>query len=60
MGCKEKPNYGHCVAIVAFASLTEMIKIGALAIFFSYYNRWVREATPNIRKEDVKGSTFLL
>ena len=29
---KEKPNYSHCVAIVAIASLREMIKPGALAI----------------------------
>lgn len=29
---KEKPDYGRCVAIVASASLREMIKPGALAI----------------------------
>lgn len=29
---KEKPDYGRCVAIVAAASLREMIKPGALAI----------------------------
>ena len=29
---KEKPNYSRCVAIVAIASLREMIKPGALAI----------------------------
>ena len=28
----EKPDYGRCVAIVASASLREMIKPGALAI----------------------------
>lgn len=28
----EKPEYGRCVAIVASASLREMIKPGALAI----------------------------
>ncbi|XVF26476.1 hypothetical protein REPUB_Repub14bG0019500 [Reevesia pubescens] len=32
MDYKEKPDYGRCVAIVASASLTEMIKPGALAI----------------------------
>ena len=29
---KEKPDYSRCVAIVATASLREMIKPGALAI----------------------------
>lgn len=29
---QEKPDYGRCVAIVASASLKEMIKPGALAI----------------------------
>ena len=29
---KEKPDYGRCVAIVASASLREMIRPGALAI----------------------------
>ena len=29
---KDKPDYGRCVAIVASASLREMIKPGALAI----------------------------
>lgn len=29
---QEKPDYGRCVAIVASASLREMIKPGALAI----------------------------
>lgn len=29
---KEKPDYARCVAIVASASLREMIKPGALAI----------------------------
>lgn len=29
---REKPDYGRCVAIVASASLREMIKPGALAI----------------------------
>ncbi|KAL5723871.1 inorganic diphosphatase [Ranunculus cassubicifolius] len=33
MEYKEKPDYGRCVAIVASASLREMIKPGALAIF---------------------------
>lgn len=33
MDYKEKPDYGRCVAIVASASLREMIKPGALAIF---------------------------
>ncbi|KAF9675116.1 hypothetical protein SADUNF_Sadunf10G0197900 [Salix dunnii] len=32
MDYKEKPDYGRCVAIVASASLREMIKPGALAI----------------------------
>ncbi|GAB2270806.1 Pyrophosphate-energized membrane proton pump 2 [Dionaea muscipula] len=32
MDYKEKPDYGRCVAIVASASLKEMIKPGALAI----------------------------
>jgi Na+/H+-translocating membrane pyrophosphatase len=32
MEYKEKPDYGRCVAIVASASLREMIKPGALAI----------------------------
>ncbi|KAK1275668.1 Pyrophosphate-energized membrane proton pump 2 [Acorus gramineus] len=32
MDYKEKPDYGRCVAIVATASLREMIKPGALAI----------------------------
>ncbi|KAL2321430.1 hypothetical protein Fmac_025809 [Flemingia macrophylla] len=32
MDYKEKPDYGRCVAIVASASLGEMIKPGALAI----------------------------
>ncbi|KAG6760637.1 hypothetical protein POTOM_037160 [Populus tomentosa] len=32
MDYKEKPDYGRCVAIVAAASLREMIKPGALAI----------------------------
>ncbi|KAL8136993.1 hypothetical protein V2J09_002994 [Rumex salicifolius] len=32
MSYKEKPDYGRCVAIVASASLREMIKPGALAI----------------------------
>uniref|UniRef100_A0ACD5ZCG2 Uncharacterized protein n=1 Tax=Avena sativa TaxID=4498 RepID=A0ACD5ZCG2_AVESA len=32
MTYKEKPDYGRCVAIVASASLREMIKPGALAI----------------------------
>ncbi|KAL5205725.1 hypothetical protein ABZP36_033934 [Zizania latifolia] len=32
MNYKEKPDYGRCVAIVASASLREMIKPGALAI----------------------------
>ncbi|XP_022723237.1 pyrophosphate-energized membrane proton pump 3-like isoform X2 [Durio zibethinus] len=32
MDYKEKPEYGRCVAIVASASLREMIKPGALAI----------------------------
>ncbi|XP_076898492.1 pyrophosphate-energized membrane proton pump 3-like [Bidens hawaiensis] len=32
MDFKEKPDYGRCVAIVASASLREMIKPGALAI----------------------------
>lgn len=32
MDYKEKPDYGRCVAIVAAASLKEMIKPGALAI----------------------------
>ncbi|KAF9617542.1 hypothetical protein IFM89_037354 [Coptis chinensis] len=33
MDYKEKPDYGRCVTIVASASLREMIKPGALAIF---------------------------
>ncbi|KAG5239420.1 hypothetical protein OIU76_012833 [Salix suchowensis] len=32
MDYKEKPDYGRCVAIVASASLREMVKPGALAI----------------------------
>ncbi|GFZ04414.1 vacuolar H+-pyrophosphatase 2 [Actinidia rufa] len=36
MDYKEKPDYGRCVAIVASASLKEMIKPGALAIVFAY------------------------
>ncbi|XP_020590953.1 pyrophosphate-energized membrane proton pump 2 [Phalaenopsis equestris] len=32
MEYNEKPDYGRCVSIVAFASLKEMIKPGALAI----------------------------
>ncbi|GJV74045.1 pyrophosphate-energized membrane proton pump 2 isoform X1 [Tanacetum coccineum] len=32
MDYKEKPDYGRCVAIVASASLREMIKPGALAV----------------------------
>ena len=29
---KEKLDYGHCVAVIAYASLREMIKPGALTI----------------------------
>lgn len=49
MEYKEKPDYGRCVAIVASASLREMIKPGALAIIspiaVGFMFRWLGHFT---------------
>ncbi|OVA19277.1 Pyrophosphate-energised proton pump [Macleaya cordata] len=49
MDYKEKPDYGRCVAIVASASLREMIKPGALAIIspiaIGFLFRWLGHFT---------------
>ncbi|KAI3977832.1 hypothetical protein MKX01_036672 [Papaver californicum] len=49
MEYKEKPDYGRCVAIVASASLREMIKPGALAIIspiaVGFVFRWLGHFT---------------
>ncbi|KAJ6875447.1 hypothetical protein NC652_034996 [Populus alba x Populus x berolinensis] len=38
---KEKLDYGHCVAVIAYASLREMIKPGALTIISPMIIRWL-------------------